>query len=673
MEFDPRLTFETFVIGPANRLAAAAAKRVAESPGVSYNPLFLYSASGLGKSHILAAIAQHSGRQAPTRRVVYQTLEGYLEELALSLQKGGADLTRDRYSEVDILLLDDVQFLTGQPQAQEMLLRTLDTLTARGGQVVLASDRPPSEINGLDARLLSRFSGGLIVDMAPPDYETRVAIMRRKAEERGMTFSEGVAERMARHPFRNVRELQGALNRLFAIQELEERPVTLADLPELLGQHAGAVGAEGAGPEALVGISEGSGVIHADLEPMVVEEPRWRTEVMGVARWASADGFGADRILRLLEEEGEPPGWPEALSTFRSEIERVRAIRAEIQALGNPWPEAAATLLADADRLEEAENLLASARERARPFRELPEGPTLDELTGVVPSLALRAAGLLVRSERPDYNPLYLYSSDPALARGLLEAAGRSYLELHPERRAGLTSVSEFSQEFIRAITEGVAGAWRERWWGVDLLLLHGVEGLSITERAQEEFFHLFEALKRRGGRILLAADRPPAGIAGIDERLRSRFEGGLVVAVTTPVLSAPAPQIEPPQFLPEPPQFLPEPPQFAEELAERAVPTSPPVSSPPVSDRTAGLDDLSALRELAGVARGRSRGEQEEGAGGERETVVVAAVPPSIGGDRWYPPAEKVVWNWPYLEEVLTEFELPPQGPSPEEVHRGD
>src|SRR5690606_2614016 len=184
-DLDPKLTFDAFVVGPANRLASAASRRAAESPGTSYNPLFIYSGSGLGKSHLLHAVAHQARKGNPRLRVHYQTLEGYLLELTQALESGTRDAIRDRYRDLDILLLDDVQFLAGQKEAQETLLGTLDALTASGSQIVLASDRPPAEINGLDARLVSRFSGGLIVDIGTPEYETRVAIIRRKVDEQG--------------------------------------------------------------------------------------------------------------------------------------------------------------------------------------------------------------------------------------------------------------------------------------------------------------------------------------------------------------------------------------------------------------------------------------------------------------------------------------------------------
>jgi chromosomal replication initiator protein len=532
MIHDSRMTFETFVVGPANRLAFAAARRSAESPGASYNPLFLYSASGLGKSHILSAIAQHALRGEPGIKVVYQTLEGYLDDLMRDLERGVEDDVRVRYSDADILLLDDVQFLTGQGQAQEMLLRTLDEVASRKGQVVLASDRPPAEIDGLDERLLSRFSGGLIVDIGQPDYETRVAIMQRKVEERGGNLAEGVARAMARFPFRNVRELQGALNRILAVQDLEERSVAVEELPVILG--GGDEDRVGEFARAFGGHEEdGSrGSPGSGKSPAPMEEPEWRRAFREAAEAVEVAGFSAHRLHRLLErtpEGGEPEGWRGILDAFHADVERVRSIRRELDDLGNPWPDAAAAVLRDPDRLDDAEALVSSARERARPFPDLPSGSGLEGVSGTFPALAIRAAERVLAGDRPEYNPLYLHSPSPGRARSLLEAIGRTFRARRPSARIGFISVRQFSDEFIRAISDGVAGAWRERWWTVDLLLLHGVEDLSNTERSQEEFFHLFEALKRRGARVVLAADRRPSAIQGVDDRLRSRFEGGLV------------------------------------------------------------------------------------------------------------------------------------------------
>ncbi len=584
IDFDPRMTFDSFVVGPANRLASAASRRAADSPGTSFNPLFLYSASGLGKSHILSAIAQHAQRNHAARRVVYQTLEGYLEELTKALEEGNQEAVRDQYRDLDILLLDDVQFLTGQKQAQEMLLRTLDALTAYGAQIVLASDRAPADIDALDARLLSRFSGGLIVDIGQPDYETRVAILRRKAEERGAELSPGVAEAMSRSTFRNVRELQGSLNRLLAVQELEGRPITVDDLPRVMGEDGGA----GSGEQG----ESGGGMPSFSMDFELPGEPEWIIALRESAEAAELDGFDARRLRVLLDESDTPEGWEAELARFQADIHRAAAIRKELEELGNGGSDASEGVLKDPDRLEEAESLLAAARELARPFPPLGEGPELGGLGDEVAPLAVRAADRLVLGGHPDYNPLYLHTRSPERGEVLLKAAGRAFLQAHPGKTVAHISVSDFSEDFIRAISDGVSSAWRERWLTVDVLLLHGVEALSGTERAQDEFFHLFEALKRRGSRILLTADRPPSGIEGVDERLRSRFEGGLVI------------------------------------------------------DLDAGMNAGGSRGEGSGSARGEAEAQ------GSRPSTAPTA-------EGWFPPREKVVWNWPRIEERIAHEEI--------------
>ena len=179
-ELDPRLTFDAFVVGPANRLASAAARRAADSPGTSYNPLFIYSDTGLGKTHVLVAIAHRAKKVNPELRIEYVPIQTFLEHFGGALAEGDIGPISDQLANLDILLLDDVEQLRGQTAAQEVLTRSLDSLAATGGQVVLASNCPPSEIGDLDQRLVSRFSRGLIVDVAAPEYETRVAIVRKK-------------------------------------------------------------------------------------------------------------------------------------------------------------------------------------------------------------------------------------------------------------------------------------------------------------------------------------------------------------------------------------------------------------------------------------------------------------------------------------------------------------
>jgi chromosomal replication initiation ATPase DnaA len=601
-ELDPKLTFDSFVVGPANRLASAAARRAAETPGKSYNPLFLYSAPGLGKTHILTAIAHRSQAVDEALEVEYMALEEYLERLEGSLKAGSAD--RDLYRDLDILLLDDVQFLTGQPEAQEMLLRTLDQLSASGGQIVLASDRPPADINGLDARLLSRFSGGLIVDLGIPQYETRVAIIHKKAEERGQTLGSGVAEAVAKAPFKNVRELGGVLNKIFAMQDLEDRKVSVDEVAGLLEIQDKAAALSSGSDEFGSFLSELTSTVAEVVEQK--EEP-WRKAVREAIETADRQGFSTLRLDPLLDSTSTPKGWEQKIEKYKADLQRLHEIDNELNRLGNPWPEAAQGVLEDPDRLEEAEALLTSVRERQRPFPRLGEGPQLHDLKGFE-EITIKAAAQLVGTEKPEYNPLFVWCGDEDVGKALLGAVGRSYREAYPDLRMAIGSVADFASDFIRALGAGVAGAWRERWWTVDLLLLYGIQDLVETERAQDEFFHLFEALRRRGARMMFVADRAPSTITGIDDRLRSRFEGGLVLELT----SGSAMPLE---------------------LVE--VATDAAVSKPFVP----GIDSES-----------EGKGEKPS----KPQPVPIEAA--TKKGGSWFPGPENAVIHWPRYEELLIE-----------------
>jgi chromosomal replication initiator protein len=630
-DLDPKLTFESFVVGPANRLASAAARRAADSPGTSYNPLFVYSASGLGKTHILTAIAHQAAKAGPDRKLEYMALEKYLERLESALEGGQQDGV-GLFKELDILLLDDVQFLTGQPEAQEMLLRTLDQLSAQGSQVVLASDRPPADINGLDARLLSRFSGGLIVDIGVPEYETRVAIIRRKAEERGQTLEPGVAEALARHPFRNVRELGGGLNKVLATQELEERRVRVDEVTLMMGT---VTANEGEGDPEFDSFLDD--LVTSLAEVVEEKEEPWRRAFRAAIDTAEREGFSTLR-LEPFTKGGEPEGWEKFVGQYRDDVQRLRDIENELDELGNPWPEAAAGVLKDPDRLQEAESLLSSVRERQRPFPRLARGQVLSDLQDF-PNIVLKAAGQLVGPARPEYNPLFVSASDVDVGKTLLGATGRTYQAVHTDLRMAVTSVQEFADDFIRALGEGVAGAWRERWWTVDLLLVHGVEGLSETERAQDEFFHLFEALKRRGARMMLLSDRVPSAIGGIDDRLRSRFEGGLVLELEsgTPgsdlILEDQMITLGDSLMLPEFPSSEPAEPALPPAQSTQAPPPPPaPVPAPPQAAPPPLVQPLA--------------------------TSATSSPPsdPSRKGGAWYPSAENAVVHWPRMPDLLIE-----------------
>ncbi|HKP50863.1 MAG TPA: DnaA/Hda family protein, partial [Gemmatimonadales bacterium] len=232
---NPLYRFDTLVVGAANRLAFTASKAVAESPGTVYNPLFIYARPGLGKTHLLMGIGHAARAINPRLTVEYLTLDEFVESFHAAVAAGQGEAYRRRFSDVDLLLVDDVQFLTHRREMQAELLRLSDALQTSNRQIVLTSDRPPAEIEALDERLIRRFAGGLVIDIAAPDYETRVAILRRKADERRASFGEGVLEAVGSLVIDNVRELLGALNRLVAFQAVSDTPLKPAQARALAG------------------------------------------------------------------------------------------------------------------------------------------------------------------------------------------------------------------------------------------------------------------------------------------------------------------------------------------------------------------------------------------------------------------------------------------------------
>ena len=223
-----RYTFERFVVGANNQLASAASRAVADRPAKMYNPLFLYGGTGLGKTHLMHAIGIHILEHTPSTQIAYVPTEQFMNELVTGIQEGSTPEFRRRYRRMDLLLVDDVHVLAGKERTQEEFFHTFNALYDAGHQIVLTSDRPPKEIPGLEERLVSRFEWGLVVDIKPPDYETRVAILRKKAADDDLTLDDDVIDFIARSCTSSVRELEGAVIKLLAYSSLTHRDVTVA-------------------------------------------------------------------------------------------------------------------------------------------------------------------------------------------------------------------------------------------------------------------------------------------------------------------------------------------------------------------------------------------------------------------------------------------------------------
>ncbi len=227
IQLNPKYTFDSFVVGDNNRFAHAASVAVADAPAKKYNPLFIYGGVGLGKTHLMHAIAQHILRKDPTKKVVLLSSEQFLNEFLDAIQNKTNVQFRNKYRNADVLLIDDIQFIAGKNETQNEFFHTFNALQGSNKQIVLTSDKPPKEIHNLEDRLRSRFSLGLICDISMPDFETRLAILRKKAKEENYQVSNEILNYIAENIESNIRELEGVLLKVMALSEFYNKPLTL--------------------------------------------------------------------------------------------------------------------------------------------------------------------------------------------------------------------------------------------------------------------------------------------------------------------------------------------------------------------------------------------------------------------------------------------------------------
>ena len=548
---NPLYRFDTFVVGSANRLAVTAAKAVAESPGTVYNPLFIYARPGLGKTHLLMGLGHGARAIDPNLQVEYLTLDEFVEAFHAAIAAGHGEAYRKRFLDVDLLLVDDVQFLTHRREMQAELLRLTDALQTTNRQIVLTSDRPPAEIEALDERLIRRFAGGLIIDVSAPDYETRVAILRRKAEERRASFADGVLEAVASLDIDNVRELLGALNRLVAFQAVNERPISADQARGLVG---GAAAQRGGGAVDSRERSGDGGMAQApapsprrtaappsdefsdfltEISATVAQQvDTWRTQIgAAILRW-EGEGYRTGRLKQLLDQDVVPDP-AEALRAFECDVQRLRDMEAETAELAADLVGSAA--FRDPGDLAAAESLRARAREGAVP----PAAPSplwcMDQwVEGPSAKVALEAARTVTQEPGERYNPLVIIGGGGTGKTHLLHAIGNALAERVTPPVACL-SAPEFTGELIQAIDRDAVGIWRSRYRRVAAFLLDDVHLVADTDRTQDELFLLYNVLLESGRQMIFTSAVPLAELGGLEPRLRTRLEGGLVVELTAP------------------------------------------------------------------------------------------------------------------------------------------
>ncbi|HET6836814.1 MAG TPA: DnaA/Hda family protein [Gemmatimonadales bacterium] len=538
---NPLYRFDTLVVGAANRLAFTAAKAVAESPGTVYNPLFIYARPGLGKTHLLMGIGHAARAINPGLSVEYLTLDEFVESFHAAVAAGQGEAYRRRFIDVDLLLVDDVQFLTHRREMQAELLRLTDALQTNNRQIVLTSDRPPSEIEALDERLIRRFAGGLVIDIGAPDYETRVAILRRKAEERRARFGEGVLEAVGSLVIDNVRELLGALNRLVAFQAVSDAPLQPAQAKALATGTDVTVATEkvektlappAPTPARTGTVDEFSDFLTEVSATVAQQVDSWRTKVAAaILRW-EGEGFSTARLEALLQQEMTTD--PEqALHQFESDVRKLQALHAEAAELAPSL--AGSSAFRDPDDLTGAEAVTQRAREGAHP----PPAPLpiwrLDDLFEAAGNrMALQAARAIVAEPAQRYNPLVIVGASGVGKTHLLHALGNA-LAARVKAPVACLSAHEFTGELIEAIDRDAVGAWRARYRGSAAFLLDDVHLVADKDRTQDELFVLFNFLMEAGRQMVFTSAVPLAELTAVESRLRTRLEGGLVVDLPAP------------------------------------------------------------------------------------------------------------------------------------------
>ena len=236
LKLHPDYTFDNFVIGPSNRLAHASCVAVSQSPGTAYNPLFLYGTVGLGKTHLLHAICNETRRRTPEAMIHFISCEEFVNRFISSIEAGNLSEFQNQFRTVDMLVIDDVQFLREREQSQEEFFHTFNALYNNRKQIILSADSPPGEIPSLEERLISRFKWGLVARIDPPTYETRIAIVKKKANLRGLAISDEIAEYIAQKVQANIRELEGALTTIYAVAKASGEAITLLLAKQALGE-----------------------------------------------------------------------------------------------------------------------------------------------------------------------------------------------------------------------------------------------------------------------------------------------------------------------------------------------------------------------------------------------------------------------------------------------------
>ena len=525
----PSCRFTTLVVAPTNQLAVTAARAVADSPGRIYNPLYIYGGPGLGKTHLLMAIGHAVLDIDPACTVEYLSIEEFASAWPTARNAGEEAAYRRHYVEADVLLLDDIHLLAYRRDLQLEVLRILDSVLERNHQVAMASDRAPNRIDGLDERLARRCAAGLVTDVAPPEPETRLEVVRRRVQERGAVFHPDILELLAGAGQSDLRQLLALVDKFHEVQRRTHLPLTVEAARGLLDDMGVA---EATGPTGDDQSADEFGTFLSDVTTTVAGQlETWRSRVAeAILRW-EGEGFRTRRLEALLQ--ADLPADPNAiLESFTADVERLRDLETEAQSVspdlvGSP-------LFRDPDQVAAAAALVEHARQGRHPLPAPSRLWRLEDLVEAPGNLdALRSAWRVVERPGTRHNPLVVVAPSGCGKTHLLHGIANKLVDA-PHATIACLTAGDFIAGFEAARAANQLPAWQSRFRGVTGLLIDDIHRWADRPPPGAELVALLDALLEARAQLVITSVVPLPQLQ-LDRGIVDRLGGGLVVTLAPP------------------------------------------------------------------------------------------------------------------------------------------